>query len=248
MYSRICQHPSNREVHDDREGSIVCSECGLVKEDVKYVSEESPRDPYPPTPPSSQLPSSSDFSSSTTSIERDIRDYSDAYHIDRASVAKAAEFYSRTFSNHPSRQKNKTAIKNRLAFSLYYSLMKEGVPRTLEEIGIMFAASTKELWKLETQYCVDLPTTLPSHFLPRVADYFELDFSQKREIARRADDMAGRCCLSPKSLLAASIVMELQEEGKKGEEYRLLRAKVVQSLGLAPSTLTRCLKKLRVFP
>ena len=246
--SHQCPHSPSDRVQDDREGSIVCRGCGLVLESILFT-----------------LPPPAAAAAATTSKKeeeafQDIANVAQSFHVPDFCSKLAATFFTQHFA------KRRQDRSRHLAFSLYFVLAQEDVPRTLEEVGTMFGVDTKDLWKLESQFCLDMPTMLPSQFLPRASTLslspsttIQLSFQQRQRIGARADHWAELCSFAPKTLLAASIVLEGEQEREQeqdedatasssgGGRRLLLRDEVAvaRSLGIAPSTLKRCLRRWR---
>ena len=227
--SHQCPHSPSDRVQDDREGSIVCRGCGLVLESILFT--------LPPAPAAAT-------SKKEDEAFQDIANVAQSFHVPDFCSKLAATFFTQHFA------KRRQDRSRHLAFSLYFVLAQEDVPRTLEEVGTMFGVDTKDLWKLESQFCLDMPTMLPSQFLPRASTLslspsttIQLSFQQRQRIGARADHWAELCSFAPKTLLAASIVLEGEEEPALSP----LRDEVAvaRSLGIAPSTLKRCLRRWR---
>ena len=216
-----CEH--YYPIVDQHEGTLVCSDCGFVLENV--------------------IDSNINFYSHTKSIDT-LKSESSIF-IEFLERLNAPEnfFTECDFRLKTLYKKDKTENPEILGEILYSVLLKNLVPRTLKEIASVVGTSTNKLWKQLTLYQETtelLNIVNPIDITERACRILDLKFEDLKKIKASVKFSFEHFPSYHPSTIVGSCIYTHCKEAKKKKSFK----EVARVLGIAPVTISRFLKKL----
>ncbi|CAM6054245.1 unnamed protein product [Sphagnum tenellum] len=190
----------HRDVIDEREGTRVCTLCGLVLDSTIFLDTTTPTS-YPAEP--------SHYESGNSKFAEYIRDVCSNNHIPRVVADDAIQQFRR--QAHPGMSKSESMA----AYAIYDTLIRHKTPRALSEIQFCTDVSAKKLWKLEAREECRIVLTKPSDFMPRIEVPLGLTHKESRAICQEADALQNSIHAAPQSLLATVVYLRMRRSSTR---------------------------------
>jgi len=211
---RDCIHPLEYRVHDQHEGSEICSSCSLVLNELDCVHHEVQR--Y----------KESKRNRLRTSDEQLITDI-----CRNGAIPQSIEEYAVwLFSILRFEVKYSDVKKSHLAvYSLYETLHRFNVPRTYKEIEAISGISSKILWQIESKSDMKIRDIAASDYVNRFCHNLNLDYSNVKKIESYCQMLFGMNNHSPQSLCASVIYFHIKKEKLSIPLYKVCEISGVSS-------------------
>jgi transcription initiation factor TFIIIB Brf1 subunit/transcription initiation factor TFIIB len=223
--------PHSTTIDDDKEGTCVCTQCGLVLEQLYMLNCEHLGD--------------------GRSIEENI--YFDVYNIyiflkdacENASISYNMISYS--ISYFKLLKKDETIKEKKFSdvaiasYALYETLCRHHIPRTAQEIEYFTNIPCSIFWKIEA--CLEFTETLhnPQDYVERYCALLNMTYYETRMIRGIVGNLYGMGDIKPSCLIACVIYLYCKEIGKK-----MTRKNICEVCFVSTGNITKLTKKLRI--
>lgn len=233
-----CSH--RNQITDYSSGTEVCTDCGLVIENQIFTYSEAGNCSFSCKENSSKSFYASQNFHLQLGVET-IHDVCSTHHISNVICKTACQLLFDQEKN--IKPTNMLCVA---AHCLLEASKKHQAPRTDQEICYMFKVPPKSLYRRgkrqEEQEVLQIDETKPSDIMPRINFPFQLLYSQRMKLAKRADALFSVVDACPKTCLAYIIYDKYGQ--KKDGPLKLSMCKVAKMCHVSPTSIKRLKKRL----
>ena len=215
-----CPHEKKFHIQDDREGSVICSNCSLVLQDQNLICTASES--------REQITDFEYYDKDEDTLRLNLKNIGTVYdetkqydllinwtenaNLPPFIVYTCLRFY-RTFfialsDLPPKRRGYNFNLEDTTALALYRVLIKEKIPRSMTVIETLTGVSSKKLWRMETDFCSydqDLNSIKASAWMSGISFYLPLSYKETQVICDKADSAQQLYSFSPITMLLTVI-------------------------------------------
>ena len=223
-YENKCRH--SQTVDDYTTGDCICSECGLVVENIL-------------SPASFQA--STKISACQFRISEFLKDICANMQIADCVISHAVDRYNMIEKQLRKEKKGEKWHHIMAAYSLYETLDKLKIKKAPHEIALYSGISVKELFALQASGIIPLMQNDPTSYVDRYCAYLNLEYSHAfliKEIVQKLDITGS---YTSNCIVAVSIYLYCREKGIK----KSLK-EICETCTISPSNVHKVIRKIKI--
>lgn len=216
-----CNHENL--VTDEREGTVVCINCGLVIEDRIFLSRNLINEEI----------------ENKNEIYELLFDFAERFHIVKKNIDEIIDRYQMVNEKIELKFYKKEEV---LVFCIYENLNKNNISLLLEQILIFFpnVRNEKKVYEIETLLSSDCPKLIvEDSLIHRCLSYLDFSFKQKQEIVKIFEKVKYKVDFSPKTIIGSIIYMFC-----KCNKLKIQLKNICNVCEISQSSVNRALKRM----
>ena len=223
----MCFH--KKTIDDDREGTEVCLDCGLVLQEILL--------------PGTPLKTTRTFSTreGEPELTRHLCDVIAHAEIPMCVVSPTLDYYKQLRGELAS-HRPKFTDKVLLAYALYETLNRENISRTVQEIAFFTDCSEKKLWNVESALNLEKTLSSPLDYVERYATQVNLTFSDVKKIKEKIGSLACFYSAKPQCVVALALYMHCLEN-----KLKCSLKNICQVCSVSPTNVHHMMRKMKRY-
>jgi transcription initiation factor TFIIIB Brf1 subunit/transcription initiation factor TFIIB len=216
------QCPHKETIEDDREGYEVCTQCGLVLQQLfgnvsRLIEEEK-----------------------NVSVYNFLLDTCANAHIPSFIVDYANSYFNKICAVVKKDKRRKNTDLAIAAYCLYESLSRHQIPRTAQEIEQYTNIETSTLWAIESALNIKYTLDHPLDFVDRFCALLELPFYHAKIIKGIVGNMFGLGNIRPQCVVGVVIFLYCKEQ-----KIRLSIKNISETCGVSSTNIYKIVKNIK---